>query len=139
MVERRPPRILHATCRIPAIERWNRLRLAIRIWTSRKNGHTRGPHSHQIPREYQTTKLDLNLHNPVIKAEASPLINQGTSDFGQKCASLVELTGFEPVTSCLQSRRSPTELQPHESKSNPADSHRTDSVLEKHLLSVNIR
>ena len=28
---------------------------------------------------------------------------------------LVELTGFEPVTSCLQSRRSPTELQPHSS------------------------
>ena len=28
-------------------------------------------------------------------------------------AILVELTGFEPVTSCLQSRRSPTELQPH--------------------------
>ena len=25
----------------------------------------------------------------------------------------MELTGFEPVTSCLQSRRSPTELQPH--------------------------
>src|SRR5690242_8113721 len=24
----------------------------------------------------------------------------------------LELTGFEPVTSCLQSRRSPTELQP---------------------------
>ena len=24
-----------------------------------------------------------------------------------------QLTGFEPVTSCLQSRRSPTELQPH--------------------------
>ena len=28
---------------------------------------------------------------------------------------MVELTGFEPVTSCLQSRRSPTELQPHSS------------------------
>ncbi len=28
--------------------------------------------------------------------------------------TLVELTGFEPVTSCLQSRRSPTELQPQQ-------------------------
>ena len=27
--------------------------------------------------------------------------------------SMVELTGFEPVTPCLQSRCSPAELQPH--------------------------
>lgn len=29
--------------------------------------------------------------------------------------SLVEMGGFEPPTSCMRSRRSPTELHPHKS------------------------